>query len=566
MPTFEHGYALLVGVGADLQFTTRDAERVGELLCDKGRCGYPRENVRLLLGPDANHQALVNCLRWLQQCALNDPFATVVFYYSGHGLAEPASTLVLNPCFGPDNRPDPAKYSTEGISGQKLCQELEAIVSRKLLVLLDCCYAAGQASFFKEPGREPNFLHQLRAGSGRIALASSSDSEVSQADGKESYFTAALIEALAGYNSFSGDGYARVFEVTDYVQRKVRSRTREAQHPIFLCNTFDENFAIAYYSGGDPRPKDLSPFNPVSGPRHIRRETEAEKEDFQLLERAQEDARRLEDKIARSGGFSRAPAELQRESRAIDRRVVHLEANLGLLEQQSPFSRQLASWFTGIGVFTFLSTLYCVLGTQRTFSGIADTLPTSFALLGLVLGTLGLFTNFVILEYFQQKAGRGDWFHRLPVPFGLRTIFSNPGFARMVQIASLIVFFALPIYYQGHFLNRASEGTVHRTIPRSNLPPLKFDLEITGLEHLSHYFGFADSVFTGWYWLGTPGKLGVSFFPFWQPWFFVITFFAVIALFFRTLLRLARIEDGRPLAQVIRAWRRERQVGLAKEP
>ncbi len=34
MPTFDHGYALLVGVGADLPATVKDALRVGSLLGD----------------------------------------------------------------------------------------------------------------------------------------------------------------------------------------------------------------------------------------------------------------------------------------------------------------------------------------------------------------------------------------------------------------------------------------------------------------------------------------------------------------------------------------------------
>ncbi len=549
MPTFEHGYALLVGVGADLQFTLRDTERVGELLRDPLRCGYAEPNVRLLLGSEANRTNVIEGLDWLIGKSLSDPRATIVFYYSGHGLAEPESTLVLNPCFGPDNRPRPQSYATEGLPGEVLCQKLAGVVSSKLLVMLDCCYANAQVATFMGPDREPDFLERLQAGTGRVVLASSTSDQKAWADGRESYFTAALLEGLAGYGSLSRDGYAKVFDITDYVQREVRRRSRDAQHPIFRGSDINQNFSVAYYAGGDPLPKDLSPANPLPRvPTSL--ETEVERAHFKDLERTREEARMLENEIAKLGGHEKAGPVFQKRRQQLDHKILQIEAKLGLLEQQSPFFQQISHWYGKIGVFTFLAALFGVLGTQSTFNGISDVLPTSFALLGLVLTSIGLFLNFILLEFFQGGAARGDWYYRLPIAFDLRTLLFNSKFARIFQVVTLVLFFAIPLYYQGHFLRMASYGWVRQTIPRDNAPPIVILYEIQGAEHLTRYFPFVDSVFTGWYWLGRPGDKpkdnGVSFFPFWAPWFLVITWLAWIAAFVRVLLRLARVDDGRP--------------------
>ena len=51
--TFAQGYAVVVGVGADLAVTVDDAIGVADLLQDPGRCAYPSQQVRLLTGEQA---------------------------------------------------------------------------------------------------------------------------------------------------------------------------------------------------------------------------------------------------------------------------------------------------------------------------------------------------------------------------------------------------------------------------------------------------------------------------------------------------------------------------------
>ncbi len=43
--TFTPGYAVVIGVGADLPVTVEDAAAVADLLRDPSRCAYPAEQV-----------------------------------------------------------------------------------------------------------------------------------------------------------------------------------------------------------------------------------------------------------------------------------------------------------------------------------------------------------------------------------------------------------------------------------------------------------------------------------------------------------------------------------------
>ena len=67
------------------------------------------------------------------------------------------------------------------------------------------------------------------------------------------------MEALAGYGTFEQDVYARVLDLTMWVGRKVPERTGDKQHPIIKISNLEDNFALAWYAGGEksvrPLPK-----------------------------------------------------------------------------------------------------------------------------------------------------------------------------------------------------------------------------------------------------------------------------------------------------------------------
>lgn len=256
MGAFKQGYALTVGVGADLPNTVQDAQGLANILKDTERCAYPPDQVQLLTETGATRVAILAALDNLAQAT--NQGATVVVYFSGHGY-QVASTMgqvyYLLP-YGYDlNR----LYQT-AINGQEFTAKLRAIPAQKLLVLLDCCHAGGVGDA-KAPGLEfaksplpPEALALLTEGKGRVLIASSKEDELSYAGKPYSAFTLALIEALCGVGVAKKDGYVRVTDIALHAREVVPGRTKGKQHPILHFEQAD-NFVLAYYAGGGTQPK-----------------------------------------------------------------------------------------------------------------------------------------------------------------------------------------------------------------------------------------------------------------------------------------------------------------------
>ncbi|MDM8520267.1 caspase family protein [Anaerolineales bacterium HSG6] len=254
---FTHGYAVIIGVGADLPITIDDAQAVANFLHDPARCAYPAEQVQLLTGETARRDHILTALDRLAEQVQADPEATAVVYFSGHGLETPNYYLMP---FGYDQ----ADLAKTAISGDEFTTRLRAIQAKKLLVLLDCCHAGGQAEAKTLPGvKSPlpaSVITELGQSSGRVIIASSRKDELSFAfKDKHPYsvFTVALLEALAGYGASEQDGYARVLDTAMWVGRKVPELSDDRQHPIVKVSGLEDNFAVAYYAAGDKSPQKL---------------------------------------------------------------------------------------------------------------------------------------------------------------------------------------------------------------------------------------------------------------------------------------------------------------------
>jgi hypothetical protein len=89
-----------------------------------------------------------------------------------------------------------------------------------------------------------------------VLIASSQEDELSFAGRPYSAFTLALIEALCGVGVAKRDGYVRVADLALHAREVVPERTGGRQHPILHFEQAD-NFALAFYAGGEARPKGL---------------------------------------------------------------------------------------------------------------------------------------------------------------------------------------------------------------------------------------------------------------------------------------------------------------------
>lgn len=253
---FSNGYALLIGVGADLPVTVKDATSLSDLLVDPKRAAYMREQVYLLTETGADRSHILGAFDELITQVEKNPEASVIVYFSGHGgrieRIGGASEYFLVP-YGYE----PSRLRKTTISGQEFTDKIEAIKAKKLVVLLDCCHAGGIPAL-KAPGEKvinsslpAELLNALEGGSGRVVIASSHDNEYSYTGVPYSVFTSCLVEALQGKGTRDEDGFARILDVMSYLFKEIPSRTSGSQHP-FVNKVLDlsENFPLCYYAGG----------------------------------------------------------------------------------------------------------------------------------------------------------------------------------------------------------------------------------------------------------------------------------------------------------------------------
>lgn len=327
---FTHGHGVVVGVGADLPVTVDDAQGIADLLRDPARCAYPPDQVHLLTNADANRDNILRALDQLTRDAQQDPEMTAVVYFSGHGLETPAYYLMPHGY-------DLSDLDNTAIAGATFTERLRAIQARKLLVLLDCCHAGGQAEAKALPGvKSPLPLTvrtELGESRGRVVIASSRKDEVSFTGAPYSVFTTALLEALAGYGAFERDGYARVLDTVMWVGRKVPERTSDRQHPIVKVSNLKDNFALAYYAGGDKAPKRLdwtagvptvTPGLDEAQVASWRRRLANRREGLLLIEE------RMDEYIE----YQEIPLQLIKNKRRTETQIAELERKLGLRQEQ----------------------------------------------------------------------------------------------------------------------------------------------------------------------------------------------------------------------------------------
>ena len=93
---FNHGYALLIGVGRcedsslSLPVTVTDMQELRKILVNPALCAYPdnTQHVQLLHDENAMQSKILDGLAWLRDCVADNSEATVIVYYSGHGWLE----------------------------------------------------------------------------------------------------------------------------------------------------------------------------------------------------------------------------------------------------------------------------------------------------------------------------------------------------------------------------------------------------------------------------------------------------------------------------------------------
>ncbi|MCP4426813.1 MAG: caspase family protein [Chloroflexi bacterium] len=294
---FENGYAVVVGVDSNnikrlaLPTVAEDVQAVHDVLVHPERCAYKPENVKLLKGEESTNKNILDALYWLQEKVEADTDATAVVYYSGHGMVDKKTDQYY---LIPYDIRALGRVRADAIRADVLTAEISSVNAQRMLVVLDCCHAAGMGvkdvdldaigdddkvkstafpldlpetkdipSFDVKPGAKA--VSELSKGEGRAILNSSTGDQSSyvRKDGEMSLFTYHLIEALTGHAPHPDD--ATVVYVTDvmsWVTHEVeKSAKREGveQTPVMRTSGV---FPVAQLIGGKGLAKGLGAVAP----------------------------------------------------------------------------------------------------------------------------------------------------------------------------------------------------------------------------------------------------------------------------------------------------------------
>jgi len=212
-------HAVVIGINdytdpgiPDLKYAESDARAVYGVLTDPKVGRFSKKNVTLVLGKDATPSNIKAALYKLRGVGKND---LVVVFYSGHGAKEGDEAFWVT-----QNAQAKALPAT-ALSNSDIRKYLKMIPSQKLVMFLDCCYAA---STVKKSLADPTKLFGDFHGRGRVTIAGSADSQeaLEYPDRKAGVFTYYLVRALSGQADTNEDGVVTFGEVWSYLGEHVR--------------------------------------------------------------------------------------------------------------------------------------------------------------------------------------------------------------------------------------------------------------------------------------------------------------------------------------------------------
>lgn len=241
-----NAYALLVGVGGeDIAATVADAVALYKILTDKKLAAYPKKNVFLLTEQLATRANIIKHLDLIASKIKGTGDATVFIYYSGHGGRfektvngkKKVEYYLLTYGFDLGNPKDTM------LNGDIFSAKIDQLAAEKMLVLLDCCHAAGIkrkgrtiAGRVAKPAKRVTYsnvdlIKKLKGGKGRVFLTSCADDEESVIlpGSANSLFTQVTLEALAGAASKDSD-FVRVIDLMYHVLLTVPKMVAEYNH------------------------------------------------------------------------------------------------------------------------------------------------------------------------------------------------------------------------------------------------------------------------------------------------------------------------------------------------
>lgn len=262
MGELKNAYALIIGVGNDLPITVRDATAIYNLLAEPTLGGYPKENITILTEETATRDGILGALDGLINQATEE--ASVLLFYSGHG-----GTYTTNDLLELSNQPtvpeeenrdffflQPSNFEVKDfnntwVKAEELREKIGRIKSKRLILLLDCCHAAGMThnlsfdSNFtpqKELQHAEGLAQNIDNGNGMSIISSCREDQKSWIlDGDyNSLFTKCLLEVLRGeHKKYLEEPFIRISETIQYIFKKV-PELKPVQRPYANIQIYDD--------------------------------------------------------------------------------------------------------------------------------------------------------------------------------------------------------------------------------------------------------------------------------------------------------------------------------------
>jgi Caspase domain len=202
-----------------LRSPARDVDALAEVLADPAIGGF-------------TVQSVVNQPNGVVQRELERFFSTrkpddlLLVYFSCHGVKDSTGRLY----FATTNTAFDLLRST-GVPASFVSEQMEYTRSKRIVLLLDCCYSGAFLKGFQARGDESVSVSQLE-GRGRAVITASRSTEyafeadqLTAANAQPSVFTGAVVAGLStGQADRNGDGVVTVDELYDFVYDHVRGK------------------------------------------------------------------------------------------------------------------------------------------------------------------------------------------------------------------------------------------------------------------------------------------------------------------------------------------------------
>jgi formylglycine-generating enzyme required for sulfatase activity len=234
--------ALLIGVseyGAGIPALPEcvvDVDAMQRVLVHPEMGGFAAADITVLKNPQ--RQEMVDAIH--QLFSNRKPDDLLLFYFSGHGMMDEDEYklhLANNSTYTNENR---RVYAPSAVEAAYIHQRLNYSKSRRLVLILDCCYSG---AFAKEMTKGDGIINldNYLGGKGRAILTSSTASELSlgakvtteHGNSGLSIYTRYLVEGIeTGAADLDNDGFIGVEELHEYASKRVQEAA-PAMNPMF---------------------------------------------------------------------------------------------------------------------------------------------------------------------------------------------------------------------------------------------------------------------------------------------------------------------------------------------